>query len=107
MDASEFIGENNIKRETEHFAIADKQKKAGKKYFVLSRSTNALSDLFENTRRWSLQAKKAFSSKQTRMEVIHEHSHGRCGDSCSREWLNCDLEVLQENNIYLSSIFQY
>ena len=29
------------------------------------------------------------------------------GDSYSGEWLNCALEVLQENNIYLSSMFQY
>ena len=47
-------------------------------------------------RRWSLQAKNAFSSKQSRMEVIHEHFHGRCGDACSGEWLKCALEVLQE-----------
>ena len=63
MDASEFIGENNIKRETEHFAIADKQKKAGKKYFVLSRSTNALSDLFENTENMESASKKSFFLK--------------------------------------------
>ena len=34
------------------------------------------------------------------MKVIHEHFHGRCADSCSGEWLNCALEVFQENNIY-------
>ena len=34
------------------------------------------------------------------MEVIHKHSHKNCADSCNREWLNCALEVLQENNIY-------
>ena len=34
------------------------------------------------------------------MEVIHKHFHENCADSCNREWLNCALEVLQENNIY-------
>ena len=34
------------------------------------------------------------------MEMIHEHSHGRCADSCSEEWSNCTLEILQENDIY-------
>ena len=46
--------ENNIKSETELFAIADEQKKAGKKdlaNFVLSRPTKAISDLLENTRK--------------------------------------------------------
>ena len=110
MDASKFMVENNIKSETELFAIADEQRKAGKKdlaNFVLSRSTKALSDLLENTWKMESASKKVFCPKQTSMEVIQEHSHGRCIDSCSGEWLNCALEVLQENNIYLSSIFQY
>ena len=103
MDVSEFMVENNIKSETELFAIADEQKKAGKKdlaNFVLPRSTNALNDLLENTRKMESASEKDFGSKQTRMEVIHVHSHGRCAYSCSEEWLNCPLKVLQENDIY-------
>ena len=103
LDVSEFMVENNIKSETELFAIADEQKKAGKKdlaNFVLPRSTNALSDLLENTWKMESASKNVFCSKQTRMEMIHEHSHGRCADSCSEEWLNCALEALQENDIY-------
>ena len=34
------------------------------------------------------------------MEVIHEHSHKSCANSCNGEWLNCALDVLQENIIY-------
>ena len=30
-------------------------------------------------------------------KVIHEHSHASWTDSCNGEWLNCALEVLQEN----------
>ena len=94
--------ENNIKSETELFAIADEHKKAGKKdlaNFVLPRSTKEWSDLLENT--WTMESasKKSFCSKQTCMEVIDENSHGRCADSCSEEWLNCALEVLKENDI--------
>ena len=51
MDVSEFMVENNIKSETELFAIVDEQKKATKKdlvNFILPCSTNALSDLLEN-----------------------------------------------------------
>ena len=37
---------------------------------------NASSDLLENTWKMESARKKVFSSKQTRMEVIHEHSMG-------------------------------
>ena len=46
-------------------------------------------------------SKKVFCSKQARIEEIQEHCHESCVDSCYEEWLNCALEVLQENNIYL------
>ena len=84
------------------------RKRQGKKIlkFFLSRSIKALSDLLENTCKMDSGSKKVFCSKQTRMEVIHDHSPRRCADSCSGKWLNCALEVIQENNIYLSSIFQ-
>ena len=77
---------NNIKREIELFAIADEQKKAGKKdlaNFVLSRPTKAISDLLENTRKMGVYKQNVFySTKQTCMEVIHEYSHRRCEDFC-------------------------
>ena len=60
--------ENDIKSEAELFAIADEQKKAGKKdlaNFVLSRSTKGLSDLLENTRKLESGSKKVFCLKQT------------------------------------------
>ena len=81
MNASECMVQNNIKSKSELFAIADEQKKVGKKdlaNFVLSRSTKALSDLLENTWKLESASKKVFCSKQTRMEVIHEHSQERC-----------------------------
>ena len=52
MDTSEFMVENNIKSETELFAIVDEQKKSGKKdpaNVVVSPSTKTLSDLLQNT----------------------------------------------------------
>ena len=104
LDVSEFMVENNIKSETGLFTIADEQKKAGKKdlaKFVLSRPVKALTDLLENTWKMESASIKVFCSKQTPAEVIREHSHGRCADFCSREWLNCASQVLQENNIYL------
>ena len=55
--------ENNIENETELFAIADAQKKTGKKdlaKFVLCHSTKTLSDLIENTRNMKSITKKDF-----------------------------------------------
>ena len=94
---------NNIKSATKFFGIADDQKKTGKKilqilfYFAQQRHWMTYLKVIG---RWSLQAKKFFCSRQTHMEVIHEHSHGWCAGSCSKEWFNCALDLLQENYIY-------
>ena len=67
MNASECMVQNNIKSKSKLFAIADEQKKVGKKdlaNFVLSRSTKALSDLLEIPGSWSLQAKKFFAQNK-------------------------------------------
>ena len=66
LDVSEFMVENNIKRETGLFKIADEQKKAGEKdlaKFVLSGPVKASSDLLENTWKMESTSKKVFCSK--------------------------------------------
>ena len=74
MDASEFIVENNIKMETELFAIADKLKKAGKKIlqilFYLAQQKHWVTYL-KIPGRWSLQVKTFFAqNKPARMWFI-------------------------------------
>ena len=69
--------------------------------FYLAQWTHWMTYLKICTWKMESASKNVFCSKQTRIEVIHEHSHGRCVDSCSEEWLNCALEVLQEKDIYL------
>ena len=94
---------NNITNETKLLSITDEQKKARKKdlaNFILSRSTKTLSDLLENTYKKESASTNIFLLKQTCMEVIHEHSNENCADSSNEEWLNCALEILQQNNIY-------
>ena len=101
--------ENNANSKTELFAITDEQKKAGKKIFqilfYLAQRKQWVTYLKDGGR-WGT-SKKVFYSKQTWkwfMSIL-------IGDVkrllYSGEWLNCALEILQENNIYLSSIFQY
>ena len=63
----ELMVENNIKSETNLFAIADEQKKAGKKdlaHFVLPQSMKALGDLFENTWKMESASKKFFAQNK-------------------------------------------
>ena len=64
--------ENNMKSQTELLAIADELKKAGKKdlvNFVLSRSTKAISDLLEDTRKvGGLLAKTVFTQQNKAWE---------------------------------------
>ena len=48
--------------------------------------------------RWSLQGKKFFAQDK--------HA-GRCTDSCSKEWLNCALEDLQETMFHYCSPYSY
>ena len=84
MDASEFMVENNVKSETELFAIVDEQKKSGKKdpaNVVVSPSTKTLSDLLQNTWKINSAIKKSFSLKT--------NPHGR--DSWAFSWEMCRL----------------
>ena len=70
--------DNDVKSEIELVAIADEQKKAGKKdlaNFALSRSTKALSDLLKKAWKMESASKKVFRSKQTRMKAINEYSN--------------------------------
>ena len=59
--------EINIKSETKLFATTDEQKRAGEKdlaNFVFFRSTKALSDLLENTRKIGSTRKKFFTQNK-------------------------------------------
>ena len=68
--------------------------------------TKALSDLLEDTwrsKKMGSASKKVFVQNKPAWKWLMSipMHHGRCIESCSGEWLNCALEVLQENNIYL------
>jgi len=102
LDVSEFMVTQNIKNQTELFAIADEQKKEGKKdlaNYVLSRSTKAINDLIENTWRMESASKRMRRSTISRMQVIKERKEEDCIDGCNGLWLECALEVLTQNKI--------
>lgn len=103
LEVSEFMLENEIKTETELFARADEQKKAGKKElanFVLSKSPKALNDLICNTWKMEAASKKVKRSNLPRMDVIRERSHGDCDKGCGGVWLQCAQEVLIQNHVH-------
>ena len=102
LDVAEFIIKNNIKDTTQLFAVADEQRKEGKKdlaSFILGRSPKSLQDLLENA--WKLENAKAELEIQnrSRMDVIRNASTQPCTTGCNEEWYKCALEVLRNNSI--------
>ena len=67
--------------------------------FVLSKFSNALNDLIENT--WKMNNAKAFieREKTTRMEVLMKGQSESYIDGCEMEWYECARQVLQLNSI--------
>ena len=102
LDVSEFMLAQNIKTQTGLFAIADEQKKEGKKdlaNYVLSRSTKSINDLIENTWKMESASKRMRRSTISRMQLIRERKEEDCVESCNGLWLECALEVLTQNKI--------
>ena len=113
LEVSEFLLEHNIKRQTELFAIANQQKKEGKKdlaNFVLSRSCKSLNDIMENTWKMHNAENELQREKKLRMDVIKEFADKLCDKECNGEWLVCAREVLKNNNInayvYANALFE-
>ena len=67
--------------------------------FVLSKYSNALNDLIENT--WKMNNAKAFieREKSTRMEILTKCQSESCVDGCDMEWYECARQRLQLNSI--------
>ena len=103
LEVSEFLLEHTIKRETELFAIANKQKREGKKdlaNFVLSRSSKSLSDIIESTWKMSNAETDLDRENKSRMHIIKEFAEKICDEQCNGEWFKCAREVLKNNNIH-------
>ena len=92
LEVGEFLIQNNIKRDTELFAVANSRKKEGQKdlaNFILSKSTKAVNDLIENTWRMHNASAQLEREKVSRMELIYESFKGDCVEGCDGQWLVC------------------
>ena len=103
LDVSEFLIKHNIKSDTELFAKANEQKEAGKKelaHFVMARTTKSLQDVIETS--WKMHGASAqLQRKQLpRMDLIRQSANGECIAGCGSVWLDCAIEVLQNNKIH-------
>lgn len=103
LEVSDFMIENNIKSDTELFAVANEQKNAGKKdlaNFVLSRSSKSLQDLISST--WRMQQASTKLHRRTigRMERLRTLANDTCVEDCNENWFQCATEVLRENKVH-------
>jgi len=103
FDVSEFLVAHNIRTDTELHAIAEEQRKAGKKdlaVFVLNRNSKALCDLIENT--WKMQAAPAKLRRMNvpRMDTIREYRREDCVRDCEGQWFEMAMQVLRQNRVH-------
>ena len=102
MEVSEFLVANQIKSEIELLALADAQRKEGKKdlaCFVLCRSNKAIHALIDNT--WRFQnARAKLDRKKSRIDLLRDARSAECVDGCNGEWIKCAREVLKNNKIH-------
>ena len=103
LEVSEFLVANQIKSEVELLALADAQRKEGKKdlaSFILCRSNKAIQELIDNT--WRLQNARAKldRKKKSRIELLRDARSAECVDGCNGEWIKCAREVLKNNKIH-------
>ena len=103
LDVSEFIVANNIHCETELFAAAKVRKEEGQKdlaNFVLSKAPKAIRDLLENSWKMHNSCSTLERQKKSRMELIDQYSKENCVADCNRSWIECALQVLNQNEIH-------
>lgn len=104
FEVSEFLLQNEIKRDVELLALANEQKEEGKQdlaEYILGKSEKGLQELIATTWKMS-EAKSAIQREsRSRMETIRNQvENGNCVERCAGEWLTCANEVLKQNNVH-------
>ena len=103
VEVSDFLVKQNIKRDTELFAAAQKRKDEGQldlANFVLSNSSKVLNELIAKT--WKMQTASANLDREqkARMDILREQLSEDCCPGCNKLWLKCAMEVLRNNKIH-------
>jgi len=102
LDVGELIIEKNFKDPDQLRALAEEQRKNGKKdlaNFLMNRSVKRVDEIFESTWKMNGASKNLAVKNRIRMEVLREATNKQCEQSCSGQWYRCALEVLQNNSI--------
>ena len=103
LEVSDFIVANQVKDYTELLALAEIQKKEGKKElanFILSRSTKVVEELIKNTWLMKNAQAKIDRGRKNRMQLVREAHSSHCVPGCDQQWIGCAREVLRNNNIH-------
>ena len=66
--------------------------------FILTKSSKYVNELIEKT--WKMQdaAEKLDREKKARLDIMREQMGKECTTGCNKDWLECALEVLKQNN---------
>lgn len=102
LTVNEAILKNNIKSTTELLALADMQKKNGKKdlaSFILNKGLKKVGELIETT--WTMEnaSGKLLRDNFTRMEILETFLEKPCVEKCGGLWLTAAIKTLQDNDI--------
>jgi len=103
LDVSEFLVKHNITTDTELYAKAHEQQEDGKKdlaQFVLSRNAKSLQNIIATTWKMRSAAEQLARKEKPPMDMIRDCAEGDCVEGCNGVWLDCAIEVLQNNRTH-------
>ena len=67
--------------------------------FIIGRSRKAVSELLETTQEIKEAGEKIARAHKSSVEILQEAGNEECLCATREEWLECDREVLQNNDI--------
>jgi len=99
LDIAELITERGFRDADQLGALAEQQRKEGKKdlaQYLMNRSSKRLDEIFESAWKMSEAEVNIKRRDRLRIDVIREASTKACGG----EWLRCVMEILRNNSIH-------
>ncbi|KAK3722844.1 hypothetical protein QZH41_007801 [Actinostola sp. cb2023] len=109
FELSEIIVQKGIKTRLQLLVLADEQKKEGKTdvaEFIVNRGSKIVSEVLNTA--WEMKQSRETLERRskTRLELLYEARDGDCELGCNGQWLECALQLLNNNAIDVSKFQQ-
>jgi len=109
FELSEIIVQKGIKTRLQLLVLADEQKKEGKTdvaEFIVNRGSRIVSEVLNTA--WEMKQSRETLERRskTRLELLYEAKDGDCELGCNGQWLECALQLLNNNVIDVSKFQQ-